>query len=66
MENSHSLEDLNNLAEEKIILGDSLINQLQSIEHIDGVKKVQRKILQELKFLRKVITNLDQHIFYLI
>lgn len=41
-------------AEEKILLGNSLIKNLEDYSEIPGVQKVQRKIYQEIKFLQKV------------
>lgn len=54
MENELDIIELQSLVNEKIVLGENLIKRLHELEHIDGVKKVERKILQELKFLRKV------------
>ncbi|XP_067635809.1 UPF0415 protein C7orf25 homolog [Eurosta solidaginis] len=44
-------------ANEKITLGEELIDELEQYIQINGVHKIQRKILQEVKFLRKVIKN---------
>lgn len=54
MEKEYSLEELINLTDEKIELGEKLIKDLSSLEKIDGVPKLQRKINQELKFFKKV------------
>lgn len=54
MEKEYSLEELINLTDEKIDLGEKLIKDLSSLEKIDGVPKLQRKINQELKFFKKV------------
>lgn len=54
MEKEYSLEELINLTDEKIDLGEKLIKDLSSLEKIDGVSKLQRKINQELKFFKKV------------
>lgn len=44
-------------AEQKVVLGQELINELDNFNEISGVAKVQRNINQEIKFLRKVIKN---------
>lgn len=46
--------ELQLLAQEKIILGENLIKSLQKHNDIEGVTKIERKIQQELKFLKKV------------
>lgn len=51
---AHSLEDLRNMLEEKIIFGLELIAQLKKIENLDGGLKLQRKIRQEIYFLKRV------------
>lgn len=48
------VEKLIELAEEKVNLGNDLVNNLKNLENIDGIKKLQRKIIQEVKFLEKV------------
>lgn len=55
MEKEYTLEELTNLTDEKIELGEKLIKDLSNLEKIDGVPKLQRKINQELKFFKKVI-----------
>lgn len=47
-------EELMSLLNEKVNFGENLIVQLESINEIDGVMKLQRKIKQETEFLRKV------------
>lgn len=42
------------LAREKICLGEGLLEQLSNYKTIEGVTKIERKILQEIKFLKKV------------
>jgi hypothetical protein len=43
------------LADEKIALGQQLINQLEmKFKDINGIRKVERTIMSELKFLEKV------------
>lgn len=54
------LEELSELADEKIKLGNDLITSLATLEQIDGVKKIQRKITQEVKFVEKVRTSYIQ------
>lgn len=51
------IEELIELAEEKILLGNELIEKLKSLEHVDGIKRLQRKIIQEIKFLDKVMNE---------
>ncbi|KAF5270430.1 hypothetical protein FQR65_LT05618 [Abscondita terminalis] len=46
--------DFHDLLVEKINLGEELIKILHKYDKIDGVQKVQRKIKQELNFLKKV------------
>lgn len=47
-------EDLDKLGEEKITLGNGLIEALNQFSHIDGVAKVKRKIASEISSLQKV------------
>lgn len=49
--------DIRSLADEKIQLGQSLLGKLKSYQHINGVNKIEKKILQEIKFLQKVNNN---------
>ncbi|XP_036344864.1 UPF0415 protein C7orf25 homolog [Rhagoletis pomonella] len=44
-------------ANEKVELGHELIEELEEYTQISGVQKIQRKISQEVKFLKKVIKN---------
>lgn len=46
--------DLDEMGKEKILLGENLMEKLNQFKHIDGVTKIQRKILQDIKFLQKV------------
>lgn len=48
------LERLSNMLREKIMYGEQLIDQLEPLEEIDGVKKLQRKIRQEIDFLKRL------------
>ncbi|XP_005191322.1 UPF0415 protein C7orf25 homolog [Musca domestica] len=50
-------DDLLQKAEDKVDLGEVLIKTLDEFSEIPGVQKVQRKIVQEIKFLKKVIKN---------
>lgn len=54
MENEYTLEELTSLAQEKIDLGDKLLADLAKRDTVDGVRKISKKISQELKFLNKV------------
>ena len=54
MEKEIPYSELLEKAEEKLILGNDLIKQLDDYNEIPGVQKVQRKIYQEIKFLQKV------------
>lgn len=47
--------DLINLVQEKIDFGDKLLHSLEKFKDVDGKQKLQRKITQEIKFLKKVI-----------
>lgn len=49
-----STEDLMQMLGEKIKYGENLMLQLQPIINIDGVMKLQRKIRQEIEFLKRV------------
>ncbi|XP_026755311.2 UPF0415 protein C7orf25 homolog [Galleria mellonella] len=49
-----AFEDLLAMLDEKIKFGENLITQLQSVQHLDGVMKLQRKIRQEIEFLKKL------------
>lgn len=49
-----SSDDIMSKVEEKIIFGEELMSQLEPIMEIDGVMKLQRKIRQEIEFLRRV------------
>lgn len=47
-------EELLSKLDERIKFGDELIVQLQEVQNIDGVPKLQRKIRQEVEFLKRV------------
>lgn len=47
-------EDLDKLGDEKIALGNGLIDALDELDHIDGVAKIKRKIASEISSLQKV------------
>lgn len=49
-----SLSNLEQSVTEKINLGVQLIKSTESMENLEGLPKLQRKINQELKFLKKV------------
>lgn len=49
-----SIEELNNIVDEKIKLGDHLKNRFEPFLHIEGSIKIQKKINREIKFLEKV------------
>ncbi|XP_053698255.1 UPF0415 protein C7orf25 homolog [Sabethes cyaneus] len=57
MQNDYTLEELTDLAQEKIVLGEQLLKDLEKLESVDGVRKISKKINQELKFLNKVRNN---------
>ena len=50
-------EELLTLLNEKVAFGENLILQLEALNEIDGVMKLQRKIRQEVEFLKKVIKH---------
>lgn len=54
MENEYTLAELTSLAQEKIDLGGKLLQDLAKQDTVDGVRKISKKISQELKFLNKV------------
>lgn len=54
MENEYTLEELTSLVQEKIDLGGKLLEDLSKRDTVDGVRKISKKIRQELKFLNKV------------
>ncbi|CAB3236756.1 unnamed protein product [Arctia plantaginis] len=47
-------EELISMVNEKVNYGKSLIDKLEPINEIDGVMKLQRKIRQEIEFLKKL------------
>lgn len=47
-------EELLCMLKEKIKFGENLMLQLQPVQDLDGVMKLQRKIRQEIEFLKKV------------
>lgn len=51
-------DELNKLLLEKLHFGESLIEEISQFSNLDGISKLQRKINQELKFLKKVNGNL--------
>lgn len=51
---SLSLEELLSMLDEKIKFGISLGEKLQDIVDVDGTMKLQRKIRQEIQFLKRV------------
>ncbi|XP_053659448.1 UPF0415 protein C7orf25 homolog [Anopheles marshallii] len=55
--NEYTIEELTQLAQEKIDLGEKLLKSLSQRNTIEGVKKIQKKISQELKFLNRVKAN---------
>lgn len=46
--------ELLKLVDEKINYGEDLLKSLKEYKDIDGKQKLERKITQEIKFLRKV------------
>lgn len=54
MEQEMGIDELIALAQGKIDLGKQLIKELDQIDQVDGVKKVQRKINQEINCLLNV------------
>lgn len=46
--------EIEKLAEEKMKTGLDLIQQLSSLQNIEGVKRIQKKILAEVSTLRRV------------
>uniref|UniRef100_A0A182IRY6 Uncharacterized protein n=1 Tax=Anopheles atroparvus TaxID=41427 RepID=A0A182IRY6_ANOAO len=52
--NEYTVDELTQLAQEKIDLGEKLLKDLSQLDSIEGVKKIQKKISQELKFLNRV------------
>lgn len=47
-------EELIELVKEKIEFGNSLLESLEKFRVIDGKQKLERKIKQEIRFLKKV------------
>lgn len=45
---------LKSLVEEKLKWGDKLLEDLSEYKNLEGIQKLEKKIKQELKFLRKV------------
>ncbi|XP_028156789.1 UPF0415 protein C7orf25 homolog [Ostrinia nubilalis] len=54
---TNSTEELMCMLEEKIKFGDDLMVQLESVQNIDGVMKLQRKIRQEIIFLKRLLKS---------
>lgn len=50
--------ELLKLLEEKIQEGKEMIERLKPLEHVDGVDKFVRKINQEIRFLKKVSSEI--------
>lgn len=53
--NAEAGNNLIDLALQKIEFGNNLIQQLNDYSKLEGVKKLQKKINQELTFLKKVL-----------
>lgn len=53
----NSSQDLMVILEEKIDYGYELIQHLAPLQEIDGIMKLQRKIRQEVDFLKRVSIN---------
>lgn len=49
-----SSEELMSLLNDKVNFGENLVIKLEPLVEIDGVMKLQRKIKQEIEFLRKL------------
>ncbi|XP_075971429.1 UPF0415 protein C7orf25 homolog [Anticarsia gemmatalis] len=47
-------EELMSMLNDKVNLGEELVVKLESVDEIDGVMKLQRKIRQEIEFLKKL------------
>lgn len=62
MEDEVSLPEIIALAQVKIDLGYRLMEDLGAIDHVEGVKKVVRKIKQELATLKHVSGDDDDSI----
>jgi uncharacterized protein involved in cysteine biosynthesis len=58
MKEEPDMDELTKLVDEKIEMGKVLIKRLAELQEIDGVKKIQRNMQSELKFLKKVLKNL--------
>ncbi|CAH2991568.1 unnamed protein product [Chilo suppressalis] len=53
----HSSENLLSMLMEKINFGEDLTFRLQSVKDVDGVSKLQKKIRQEVEFLKRLQKN---------
>lgn len=54
---SHDMEELLVMLDNKITFGETLVEKLQEIQNVGGVFKLQRKIYQEIDFLKRVSLN---------
>lgn len=54
MSQEKSPEELEQLVDEKVTLGNALLHKLMSLRHVDGVQRLEKKINQEINFLRTV------------
>lgn len=54
---SHDMEELLVMLDNKITFGETLVEKLQEIQNVGGVLKLQRKIYQEIDFLKRVSLN---------
>ncbi|GAB0095597.1 UPF0415 protein C7orf25 [Sergentomyia squamirostris] len=52
MSQEKSPEDLTNLVKEKLNLGEDLLKKLETLRHVNGVPRLEKKIKQEINFLK--------------
>lgn len=49
-----SVENVSELLKEKLSIGNELLINLNSLQHICGIDKLKRKVKKEIDFLQKV------------
>ncbi|XP_055678574.1 UPF0415 protein C7orf25 homolog [Lutzomyia longipalpis] len=65
MDQEKSPEELKQLVEEKVTLGESLIEKLSTLKHVNGAARLEKKINQEMNFLTTNLRNstiIENHI----
>lgn len=61
---NYTTEELLRMVDDKIDYGNKLVKLLEDKYEIDGVKKLQRKIRQEIEFLQRVRIIFNVNAFF--